>query len=157
MAWSLYSRWTESHNNSRKTSTPVSICGAAGSVIRADFSVQHNAQPGFHTRRRQAGFAGVAGGCAGALEAIRACHRVTRANHRGGANHTVRYKHHLRDARKRPGADARRAGQCIGVASTGKRGASFPSANRKPGQPQVESPNADASASSPRRLKTLTL
>ena len=48
-------------------------------------------------------------------------------------------------------------GLYFGVAPTGKRGASFPNANRKPGQPQVESPNADALASSPRRLKTLTL
>ena len=74
-------------------------------------SKHYNAQPGFHTRRRQANYAGVAGGCAGVLEVIRACYRVTRANHRGRANPMVRHKHHLRDARKRLGADARRAGQ----------------------------------------------
>ena len=65
---------------------------------------------------RQAQSAGVAGGCTGVLEAIRACHRVTRANHGGHANFMVRHKHHLRDARKRLGADARRAGQPVGMA-----------------------------------------
>ena len=54
-------------------------------------------------------FASVAGGCAGALEAIRACHRATRLNHRGRANCMVCHKHHLRDVRKRHDADARRA------------------------------------------------
>ena len=58
--------------------------------------------------------AGVTGGCAGALEAIRACHSVTRPNNGGRAKHMVRRKHHLRDARKRCGADARRAGDTDG-------------------------------------------
>ena len=60
--------------------------------------------------------ASVAGGCAGALEAIRACHKVTRTNHGGRANFMVCHKHHLRDARKRRGADARRASQAVGMA-----------------------------------------
>ena len=58
--------------------------------------------------------ASVTGGCAGALEAIRACHSVTRPNNGGRAKHMVRYKHHLRDARKRHGVDARRAGDTAG-------------------------------------------
>ena len=61
-------------------------------------------------------YVGVAGGSAGALEAIRACYEVTRPNHRIRANPMVHLKHHLRDARKRHGADARRAGQPAGVA-----------------------------------------
>ena len=60
--------------------------------------------------------AGVAGGCAGALEAIRACYSVTRPNHRGRANFMACHKHHLRDARKRRGVDARRANLPAGVA-----------------------------------------
>ena len=36
--------------------------------------------------------------------------------HGGHANCMVRHKHHLRDCRKRPGADARRGGQPDGAA-----------------------------------------
>ena len=42
--------------------------------------------------------------------------KTTRTNHGGRANCMVRHTHHLRDARKRPGADARRAGQAAGTA-----------------------------------------
>ena len=45
-----------------------------------------------------------------------ACYGVTRPNLGGRANFMVPYKHHLRDARKRRGADARRARQPEGVA-----------------------------------------
>ena len=60
--------------------------------------------------------AGVAGWLRrGAGDPFDACYRVTRADQGGHANCMACYTHHLRDARKRPGADARRAGRPAGL------------------------------------------
>ena len=79
----------------------------------------------------------------GAGDPFDACRPVTRPNQGGHANCMVRRKYHLRDARKRHGADARRTSQLPGAA---------PALDRRTRGSDKLSPNGACEIRKPQRL-----